>query len=155
MKLLQFLLSLCATFIGLVFALGQVGIDLDIDLTLYHYLLFALGLVCLFLMPYGSQEKKEMVLETDKMWVDKKVVHQLFQDYMEDDEQLTLRQTTVEKQKDELFIKVYVTVVKWNDWNASEKTEELIEEFSRRMKTFLLEETLYRFQIIYEAEVTK
>lgn len=152
MKILQFLLSLLAVLIGVIFALGKFNLTVPFDVTPYYYLLLILGVITLFYTPYAWAYKEEEMIELEGVQINKKLIHQLIEEEMKNQENLDIYRTSVVVSKKGIKIIPEITVQTISTMSILDKTNELLQVLHDKMNKVFGDKLNYQFKIIFRTK---
>lgn len=152
MKILQLLLGICGLFVGAVHIFEMFDMYVSFDMNPYYMILFGLSVVSVFMMPYEWASKNLGIIKMKHAKIEHTLIHQLIQEEMRQDETVELVETEVEEKKDALWITPQIKVNNVSDLSIEEKTNELTEQLSQKMKQVFGEGREYRFQLLYRSK---
>ncbi|PGK51631.1 hypothetical protein CN918_27955 [Priestia megaterium] len=149
MRLIHFLLAAVSAFIGIVYILVDLNVNVQINVEPYYYLMAALGLASFIYIPYKLFQEAEEVIVMNGITIEKRLIHQLIKEELEDKSVFSLSNTIIQQRRRRLHIMPHITVLEVSTISMEESTKELKEVITKKMQHVFGDSYHYELSLIY------
>jgi len=149
MRLIHFLLGAVSGFIGVVYILMDLNVNVPLNVEPYYYLMAALGLASFVFIPYKLFQEAEEVIVMNGITIEKRLIHQLIKEELESKSVFSLSSTLIKQHNRRLHILPHITVLEISAISMEESTKELTEVITKKMQHVFGDSYQYQLSLIY------
>lgn len=149
MRLIHFLLGAVSGFIGIIYILIDMNVNVQLNVEPYYYLMAALGLASFVYIPYKLFQEAEEVIVMNGITIEKRLIHQLIKEELESKSEFSLGKTMIHQRKRHLHITPHIIVLEVSTISMEESSKELTEVILKKMNHVFGDSYKYQLSFIY------